>query len=556
MAAAGERLRSRTLRRAGAPAKSDTPAQSAAATTDVALWRDSGIEALEASLAPRLRGDLAASMRLTEHAHSAFVTAGDVGPALRCASLLMADHCAAGDYSGAHGWEQRGLRLLRRRKDYVERGYLALGYYACDIKDPKDLDRRAELAMDLATKFHDHELELRAEADKALALIGLGQVDGGFILLDTVMASLAAGEVEDATTLGMTLCSALTACERTGDASRSEYWVTLIEQHPSLHQNASTLTHVDLVRGGVAAMSGHWPEAERHLTAAMEAPFSVASHRAAARARLADLRIQQGQYDEAEQLLEGSEGWIETAVTSARLRFAREEYDQAAAVLRGVIRDLGDDCIRVAPALASLAEVHLQRGDAHAAERTARQLRVLSERCESGEIQALVHLTRGRLALHASELGTAISELEHALTLLVHLDRPLLSAQIGLELSRALALSQDAAGAEVEAIAAVATFEKLGMVPDLAAAQAMLSMHPPVESPEERAAQHLPADDEALTPRELEVAGLVAEGLTNREIATTLMLSVRTVENHVDRALGKLGFRTRSRLASWVRDQR
>lgn len=511
--------------------------------------------ALEASVAPRLHGDLAASLRLTEHAHSAFVTAGEVGRALRCAALLVADHCANGDYAAAHGWEQRGLRLLRRRKEYVERGYLALGWYACDIKDPHDLDRRAELAMDLATKFRDHELELRAEADKGLALIGLGQVDGGFILLDTVMASLAAGEMTDATTRAMTLCAALTACERTGDAARSEYWVSLIEQHPALQQNVATLTHVDLVRGGVAAMSGRWQDAEQHLAAAMHAQSSLASHRAVSRARLADLRIQQGRYEEAERLLEGTEGSIETAATTARLRFAREEYDQAAALLRGVIRDLGDDCIRVAPALASLAEVHLRRGDAHAAERTARQLRVLSERCESGEIQALVHLTRGRLALHAAELATAIGELENALTLLVHLERPMLSAQISLELSRALALSEDSAGAEVEAIAAVATFEKLGMVPDLAAAQAMLPAPGDVAAARERGTEHLPADDEALTPRELEVAELVADGLTNREIATTLVLSVRTVENHVDRALGKLGFRTRSRLASWVRDR-
>lgn len=55
-----------------------------------------------------------------------------------------------------------------------------------------------------------------------------------------------------------------------------------------------------------------------------------------------------------------------------------------------------------------------------------------------------------------------------------------------------------------------------------------------------------------LTRREREIAALVATGLTNREIAGKLYLSVRTVEVHVDHALTKLGFRTRTQLAVWM----
>jgi predicted ATPase/DNA-binding CsgD family transcriptional regulator len=55
-----------------------------------------------------------------------------------------------------------------------------------------------------------------------------------------------------------------------------------------------------------------------------------------------------------------------------------------------------------------------------------------------------------------------------------------------------------------------------------------------------------------LTPRESEVAALVARGLTNRDIAGQLYLSVRTVEVHVDHILTKLDFRTRTQLAGWV----
>ena len=45
-------------------------------------------------------------------------------------------------------------------------------------------------------------------------------------------------------------------------------------------------------------------------------------------------------------------------------------------------------------------------------------------------------------------------------------------------------------------------------------------------------------------------------GLTNREIAGQLYLSVRTVEVHVDHILTKLGFRTRTQLAAWVHEER
>ncbi|HYR93125.1 MAG TPA: AAA family ATPase [Methylomirabilota bacterium] len=58
-----------------------------------------------------------------------------------------------------------------------------------------------------------------------------------------------------------------------------------------------------------------------------------------------------------------------------------------------------------------------------------------------------------------------------------------------------------------------------------------------------------------LTRREREVAGLIAQGLTNKEIAERLTLSVRTAESHVDQIRTKLGFRTRSQIASWATQQ-
>ena len=55
-----------------------------------------------------------------------------------------------------------------------------------------------------------------------------------------------------------------------------------------------------------------------------------------------------------------------------------------------------------------------------------------------------------------------------------------------------------------------------------------------------------------LTSRERQVSALVAEGLSNSEIATRLVISPRTVESHVSNAMGKLGVASRARLAAWA----
>jgi non-specific serine/threonine protein kinase len=72
----------------------------------------------------------------------------------------------------------------------------------------------------------------------------------------------------------------------------------------------------------------------------------------------------------------------------------------------------------------------------------------------------------------------------------------------------------------------------------LAAAQAMLATPFKVSA--------------GLSRRELEVARLIGEGMTNREIAKRLFISPRTAEGHVVRILNKLGFQRRSQIATWV----
>jgi len=90
----------------------------------------------------------------------------------------------------------------------------------------------------------------------------------------------------------------------------------------------------------------------------------------------------------------------------------------------------------------------------------------------------------------------------------------------------------EGAGLTLEQVIAYALEEKLGQQPD------------------QRRAERAPQT--GLTRRELEIAELVAEGLTNKEIAARLTIAQRTAEGHVERVLTKFGFTSRAQIAAWV----
>jgi ATP/maltotriose-dependent transcriptional regulator MalT len=85
---------------------------------------------------------------------------------------------------------------------------------------------------------------------------------------------------------------------------------------------------------------------------------------------------------------------------------------------------------------------------------------------------------------------------------------------------------------------------------DDAVAYALGEEKPAAEQPPERG--ELPS----LTRREREVAELVAQGLSNKEIAARLVIAQRTAESHVDKILSKLGFSSRAQVAAWYAKRR
>lgn len=103
--------------------------------------------------------------------------------------------------------------------------------------------------------------------------------------------------------------------------------------------------------------------------------------------------------------------------------------------------------------------------------------------------------------------------------------------------------------AELAAIAPIRSRARRELADDALELAGRLGMAPLVDQIEALLASG--DGDPALTPREAEVAALVAQGLSNAAIARQLFLSQRTVENHVSRTLSKLNLTSRTSLALW-----
>jgi len=99
-------------------------------------------------------------------------------------------------------------------------------------------------------------------------------------------------------------------------------------------------------------------------------------------------------------------------------------------------------------------------------------------------------------------------------------------------------------GDSVAQSAALAIFETLGAKPAMKMVRERLNAVPPQQIAKEKFG--------GLTEREREVAALIAQGKSNREIAEAMTVGVKTVETYVTRILNKLGFDSRVQIATWA----
>jgi DNA-binding CsgD family transcriptional regulator len=160
------------------------------------------------------------------------------------------------------------------------------------------------------------------------------------------------------------------------------------------------------------------------------------------------------------------------------------------------------------------------------------------------------HLARGLQRLAADPVA-AVRDLDAARRLWCDIGRPYEVARVGEQLGVALSAAGDGQAAAARLTEALAGYECLGASSDASRCRHTLRELGLVKS----AGRGRRGYGAELSPRERQVAELVAGGATNHDIAEALFLSPRTVEQHVARMLRKLGT-TRGDVASVLEGRR
>jgi DNA-binding CsgD family transcriptional regulator len=194
----------------------------------------------------------------------------------------------------------------------------------------------------------------------------------------------------------------------------------------------------------------------------------------------------------------------------------------------------------VVPALRWAATLFSTRSDASGARACADGLaRIVAQVADLEAVAALAHAL-GEVSLCEGDAGHAADHFEQACERLAELDLPYERAHSSLRAGTALLAAgrRDLAAGRLQEAQRLA--QSLGALPVAAAA-----------------ARQLVADGQTLAAsllsrREHEVALLLAEGCTNREIADRLVISERTAENHVQRIMNRMGLRSRTQIAAWA----
>ncbi|MFG3006708.1 helix-turn-helix transcriptional regulator [Streptomyces calvus] len=191
-------------------------------------------------------------------------------------------------------------------------------------------------------------------------------------------------------------------------------------------------------------------------------------------------------------------------------------------------------------------EATLRAGDPSTAGAMTEEFAVGLDGRDAPSADAALEWTRAVLAEHTGETDRAAAHYERSAAAYRALPRPYHAALTSAGAARCTLAADADSGPALAALADCATaFDTLGATWDAARTRADLRHHRPST---ERRPPGRPRYGDVLSPREEEVAELAAAGMSNREIAATLHLSPRTVEQHVARALQKTGVHSRQQL--------
>lgn len=488
------------------------------------------------------------SLELRERAYAAHRRRGEpMEAALIALGLVPSYGASLGNIAAAQGWVNRAARLVEDEGLAPLRGWVALCRAAVtgESGDPRRAEALAREALDAARQDGDVDLELCAMSELGAHRVALGHVAEGVALLDEAMAGALGGEGRPETAV-YTSCKTITVCALAAEHKRAAQWIRAADRFNrgvgATHLYVLCRTH----HGAMLMGLGRWEEAEAELARAIEATRTAepAVH-AHAVAQLAELRLAQGSVDAAARLLEGLEEHPVATHALASVRLARGEAGAATALLRRRLRALGEETLGATELVELLVAAEVEQGDLAQAGARAQRLAELGERTGAPLLQARGDRALGRVGIAGGEHTAAVAPLEAALERFAELELALECARTRLLLARAVApADRDAAVAEGRT--ALAAFETLGAGGDADAAAAF------VRELGAKAARSGPRATGLLTRRELEVLELLAEGMSNQEMADRFVLTRKTVENHVASVLAKLGLRGRAEAASYA----
>jgi ATP/maltotriose-dependent transcriptional regulator MalT len=491
------------------------------------------------------------TMRARESAYRAFRAAGDQAGAGRVAAWLASDFLEfRGEDAVARGWLERGHRMLDDLPDREDHGWLALneGSYVMNVSG--DLDGAAALARrasSLGRALGVPDLEAVGLALEGITLVRRGRVADGMRLLDEASAIAAGEELRFPIAHGWSLCYLISACEGVGDFPRATQWC---QTALGIAERWSARQMMGICRsayGNVLATGGDWAAAEVELTAAVgDLEAARPGMAAGGVARLGELRARQGRADEARALFERAGPHPRALVGLGKLALHGGDPAAAADAAERVLRRLSPAAVldRL-PALELLVSARADLGELDAAEAGCAELERIGAELGTPYVRGRTRLVAGQVATARGDQEHARRACEDAVDLLVDAGAAHETALARLELARALAaLGRDEAAA-AETRCARDALVALGAERDVARVDAAMSGDEQLGDAGRRSVGEL-------TSREVEVLRLVAQGLSDAEIAERLVLSQHTVHRHVANVRAKLRLPSRAAAVAYA----
>jgi DNA-binding CsgD family transcriptional regulator len=470
---------------------------------------------------------------------AAYVAEGNPRHAGAVALQLFYTFSVRGESAIATGWLRRATRLLENEPEGVEHGQLRLAQARVARSQG---DREGELAyargaIALGHRLGDRDLVALGQYIEGRLLVREGQVNDGMATLDEAMLAAAQGELGPMAT-GQVYCNVIAACQELGDLRRAGEWTEALRGWCA-SQPASVFPGLCRVhRAEVMRLRGAWSEAEQEARQAGEDLLeSMPAFASEALYQLGEVRREMGDLAGAEHALRrASDLGREPQPGLALVRLAQGRTDAAAAAIRRALAQEANRLMR-ARLLAAQVDIGIAARVLEPAAAAADELRAIAREYGSIALEAAAAGAEGSLDLARGEAQAALAPLHHAWELWQEADCPFEAAQIRRTLGLACRELGDDDGAELAITAALAVFERLGATAESARTRELLGG---------------PRDVAGLTAREIEVLRLVAAGKSNREIATELYLSAKTVSRHLSNIFCKIGVSSRTAAAAFA----